>query len=94
MIAFVVDWYCPNCKLTEQTRDLPNRFHHCPVLGMTAPLVRKGTKAKVEAHLREDYIGNDLVQVSDAGRPVMSVTTTRDDGQDVVVFAPTAKGTI
>jgi hypothetical protein len=45
--------------------------------------------AKVTAHEREDYIGTDQVRLT-AGRPVMSVTTERDDGRDVVVFAPTA----
>jgi hypothetical protein len=57
--------------------------------GLTAPMVLAGTKAKVEIHEREDYIGSDKVQLHE-GRPVMSVVTTRDDGQDVAVFAPVA----
>jgi hypothetical protein len=49
-----------------------------------------GIKAKVFAKEREDYVGSDLVQLDGDGRPIMSVVTVRDDGQDAVVFAPTA----
>jgi hypothetical protein len=54
-------------------------------------MVAEGTKARVYARDREDYVGNDLVQHDADGRPVMSVVTERDDGQDVAVFAPTAR---
>lgn len=87
-------WYCPNCDhkdVTEEARP-HTRFHACSGLrGLTAPMLPAGTKAKVSAHEREDYIGNERVFLHD-GRPVMSITTERDDGQDVVVFAPTANG--
>lgn len=53
-------------------------------------MVEAGVKAKVEAVERGDYIGSDDVQVDNEGRPVMSVVTVRDDGQDCVVYAPTA----
>jgi hypothetical protein len=53
-------------------------------------MVPAGTRCKVEAVEREDYINGDLVQVDGRGRPVMSVITTRDDGQDCTVYAPTA----
>jgi hypothetical protein len=53
-------------------------------------MVPVGTRCKVEAVEREDYINGDLVQVDGDGRPVMSVITTRDDGQDCTVYAPTA----
>ena len=59
--------------------------------GLTTPYVRKGTAAKHEAVLREDYVGDELVQTDDTGRPVMSIVTTRDNGQDVRVFAPAAR---
>jgi hypothetical protein len=50
-----------------------------------------GTRAKVELREREDYVGNELVQLDpERQRPVMSIVTTRDNGQDVAVFAPTA----
>ncbi len=55
-------------------------------------MVPAGTKCKVESHEREDYVGQERVFLSPEGRPVMNVTTTRDDGQDVAVFAPTAAG--
>jgi len=83
---FHVDWECPACGLTERTGNLPNRFHPCPKMrGLTTPLVRAGVKAKLEMREREDYIGDELVD-----SPVMSIVTTRDNGQDVTVFAPTA----
>ena len=86
------EWYCPSCGLTEQTRPVPNRFHACPrFAGLTVPLVPGGTNAKHELRYREDYVGNQIPQTDGAGRPVMSVVTTRDNGQDVVVFAPTAR---
>lgn len=90
-------WECPNCDLTEVTREARphSRFHACRGLkGLTAPMVPAGTKCKVEAVERGDYVGRDLVQTDGEGRPVMSVVTTRDDGNDVAVYAPcaTAKG--
>ena len=91
MIELVTDWYCPNCGLTEQTVGKPNRYHGCPKLRMTAPLVAKGLSAKVEAKVREDYVGKENVRIIN-GKPVMSIVTTRDNGQDVIVFAPTATG--
>ena len=97
LIDSIHDWYCPNCGLRDQTRETRphSRFHICPKLhGLTAPMLPAGTKAKVEAREREDYVGTDTVQTDDEGRPMMSVVTTRDDGQDVAVFAPlaTARG--
>lgn len=84
-------WTCPNCPAEEVTGPLPNRFHACAGLrGLTAPMVIAGTKAKVEMRERDDYIGDDIVPLYE-GRPVMSVVTTRDDGTDAIVFAPTAR---
>lgn len=85
-------WYCPNCDTKSVTTEAQphTRFHSCSGMsGLTAPLVPAGIKAKVSAHEREDYVGSEKVFLHD-GRPVMSITTERDDGQDVVVFAPTA----
>lgn len=86
-------WECPNCSLEETTGPVPNRFHSCPGLhGLTAPMIPAGTKAKVYTTEREDYIGDETVQLHE-GRPVMNVITERPDGSnDVVVFAPTATG--
>lgn len=84
-------WSCPNCTTTAVTRNEANRFHNCPGLkGLTAPLVLDGTECKVEAVEREDYVGSEDVPLDADGRPVMSVVTTRNDGQDCVVFAATA----
>lgn len=89
----VTDWYCPNCGATDQTKQAGphTRYHVCPKLRyLTAPMVPKGTAAKVEARDRDDYVGSELVQTDPAGRPIMSINIERDEGNDVVVFAPTA----
>jgi len=86
-------WTCPNCTFTDVTHEaeVHSRFHNCRGLkGLSAPMVEDGTKAKVEAHERDDYVGTDLVQTDGEGRPVMSITTTRDEGEDVAVLAPSA----
>lgn len=88
-------WVCPNCPAEGLTLEPNPRvpFHTCPgVAGLQAPLIRAGIRAKVERVEREDYVGHEQVQRDANGRPVMSLVTTRDDGQDVVVFAPTAVG--
>lgn len=92
-ISRVQRWTCPNCLAEDVTTEAAphTRFHTCPGLrGLTAPMVPAGTKCKVEARDREDYVGGELVARDATGRPVMSVVTTRDDGQDTAVFAPTA----
>jgi hypothetical protein len=61
---------------------------------MSIPFVREGVKAKVEAREREDYVGSEIVQRNADGRPVMSVVTTRDEGQDVAVYAPMARASM
>lgn len=88
-------WSCPNCTQTEVTYESQphSRFHACPGLrGLTAPMVPTGVRCKVEAVGREDYVGCELVQYDADGRPVSAVLTTRDDGTDVAVLAPTATG--
>lgn len=96
-------WHCPNCKLEHRTdRWLPNRFHQCPRLrGLTAPMLPGERQfravAKVEAVVRQDHVGEEIVTYDDGGsiwkrrRPIMSVVTTRDNGQDAAVFAPAAR---
>lgn len=91
-------WECPNCKLEDVTHEAQphTRFHACAGLqGLTAPMVPAGTRAKVTAVEREDYIGQEDVQLSPDGRPVMSVVTEREDGSnDVTVFAPIARARV
>ena len=89
-------WSCPNCDLVDRTTDARAQpFHRCRGLaGLTAPLVPAGTRCAVTAHEREDYIGAEFVQLTDVdgkARPIAQITTTRDDGQDCVVLAPTAR---
>jgi hypothetical protein len=92
LLASHRDWECPNCGRTDRTpASVPNRYHPCPKLrGLMAPYLPAGVKAKVVAHDRDDYVNGDKVQTDAAGRPVMSITTERENGQDVMVFAPTA----
>lgn len=87
-------WECPNrCGSTALTGDDKTPMHPCKnMAGLMTPLVPLGTKAKVEAVERQDFIGSEQVQTDANGRPVMAVVTTRDDGQDCTVFAPTAHG--
>lgn len=88
-------WECPNCDLNMVTHDPRSVLHPCKGLhGLTAPMVPAGTKAKVVAVEREDYIAGDLVQLDpERGRPVMSVVTTRDEGEDTTTYAPCATAT-
>jgi hypothetical protein len=86
-------WECPNCDLTDVTREAQphSRFHNCAGLaGLSAPMVPAGTRCKVTAHEREDYIGAEDVQYDGDGRPIMAIVTTRDEGQDCTVLAPCA----
>jgi hypothetical protein len=88
-------WYCPNCP-NEARLPFPKpgqvHLHICMGLrGLTAPMIPVGTRAKVEAREREDYVAGEVVQLDpEFQRPVMSVVTTRDDGQDAIIFAPMA----
>jgi len=95
LLTPIQNWYCPNCGKSDQTSEARphSRFHVCPKLrGLTAPMLPAGTAAKVEAVERQDYVGKDVVQTDENGRPVQSVVTTRDNGQDTAVFAPVAIG--
>lgn len=85
-------WSCPNCSFEDVTREaaVHTRYHTCRRSGLLAPMVPAGTRAKVELVEREDYVGRELVQTDAHGRPVMAVLTTRDDGTDCAVYAPTA----
>lgn len=93
LLAVEHRWECPNCVDTKVTRETrPHTpFHSCRGLrGLMAPFVAAGTRCKVEVQERDDYVGKELVQVDGNGRPVMSVVTTRDNGQDCAVYAPCA----
>lgn len=84
-------WTCPNCPARARTFDAKVPWHDCPGLaGLHVALITEGVKAKVEAIEREDYVAGEDVRLDGNGRPVMSVLTTRDDGTDLAVYAPTA----
>ena len=89
------DWTCPNCPARDTTPALsPNssRYHSCPGLhGLTAPLVRAGTRCTVTAEERQDYLNGDLQATGDDGKAYMAVRTTRDDGEDLLVNAGLAR---
>lgn len=90
----MTEWYCPNCHQRGMTRETRphSRYHHCPKLGgLVAPMLVVGTKAKVTAVERQDYVGKEHGLVYRDGRPIMSVVTEREEGTDVMVFAPTAR---
>lgn len=96
----VREYWCPNCDVVEQRRSplAEARFHNCAGLkGVTAPMMSgPRTAVKVEAVEREDYLGVDdrNVQRDADDRPIMAVITTRDDGQDCAVLAPSAVGKV
>lgn len=85
-------WTCPRCTTRARSvRPVPAPMHPCRGLaGLSVPMLPEGVRADVRPVEREDYIGGDLVQTDGEGRPVMAVVTTRDDGQDCTVYAPTA----
>jgi hypothetical protein len=90
-------WHCPGCGDTHATKSFKvvTPLHTCRVTnGMTIPFVPAGTKGKVTAVLREDYVGTENVQYDADGRPVMAAVITRDEGEDRTVFAPTALGSL
>jgi hypothetical protein len=45
----------------------------------------------VEAKVREDYVGKEILRYDAEGKPMASVEVTREDGNDVAVFAPCAR---
>lgn len=97
-IETVYHWVCPLCHKEDYSAgkrldsgEVMSRFHPCPSLGlMLTPMIPAGTKAKITAHERDDYVGKDIIQTDAYGRPIMSITVERETGMDTVVFAPTA----
>lgn len=84
-------WECKNCTATHLTMEQrPHTpYHPCPGLhGIISPYVVAGTDCKIEAVVREDYVGAERgLRFDGEGRPVQSVVTTRADGSnDCAVF--------
>ena len=96
IITPVRRWSCPNCKQIAITREAEphTRFHACAGLrGITAPFVEEGVRVQVTALERDDYLGGDIAQTDENGRPVKAVQTEYLDGHtDMAVLAPTATG--
>ncbi len=88
-------WHClgKGCDSAAVTVDAKTPMHPCRAVGgLMVPLVPEGTRGKIEAVERGDWVGRELVQTDADGRPVMAVVTTREDGQDCTVYPPTATG--
>lgn len=85
-------WVCADeCGSHATTYDDALPHHACNARGgLMVPLIVEGSKVKMTAVEREDYVGSELVQTNDEGRPVMATVTTRDDGEDCTIYAPTA----
>lgn len=89
------DWECPRCTVTERTgSQIQNRFHQCAGLaGLDAPLVAKGSGARLVVVEWEDYVGDELAHVNGDGRPITAVRVERPDGSnDTVAYPATARG--
>lgn len=85
---------CPNCPKSFWLDDSDQRvvIHRCTGQGgLTLPLVKDGLRARISLVEREDYIGRENPLMHE-GRPIMAAVITRDDGEDRIVFAPTAQG--
>lgn len=93
-LALHRDWVCAkDCGSSARTYDSALPHHPCKAMaGLMVPLILAGTKAKVEAQPRQDYVGKEVVQRDADGRVWMSTLVTRDEGQDCSVYAPTALG--
>lgn|ERR1700712_4744547 len=86
------DWECARgCGSRARTVDSKLPHHPCKAMnGLMVPLILAGTKAKVEAIERQDYVGKELVQTDSEGNVIMATVVTRDEGQDRTVYAPCA----
>jgi len=99
VVHSVQNWYCPRCGKRETTTAVVGqtyRMHTCPKLRYlaSAPMLPEGVAAKVELVEWGDYVGKEHVQLDpERGRPLQSIVTTRDAGQDTIVFAPAARAT-
>jgi len=87
-------WQCNSCgrqHITKASRDgVQTPLHQCVGLaGTWVPFVPAHSDAIIRVEERQDYIGNDMVFHDANGRPIMSVYTMREDGEDCHILAPT-----
>lgn len=92
-------WQCNACGrqhvTTSSTDGVQTPMHQCAALaGTWVPFVPANSDAVVRVEERQDYIGKDTVFHDANGRPIMSVYTVREDGEDCHIFAPTVNFTI
>ena len=92
-VVFIVEkrWHCPACGRLHKTLkpQWSTPLHRCKELhGAWVPFVAQGTEAHIRVNEREDYVGNDVPTTDSDGRPIMSVTTERKDGEDTHIFVP------
>lgn len=86
------NWECPSCNRQHVTRNAGTQvpLHQCPSHALAwVPFVPAGVKAHLRINEREDYIGTDIPTTDGEGRIIQSVTTEREEGEDVHIFAPT-----
>lgn len=91
-------WQCNSCgrlHVTKSSTEVQTPMHQCAAMaGTWVPFVPAGTDAVIRVEERQDYIGKDTVFFDTNGRPIMSVYTTREDGEDCHILAPTVNMTI
>lgn len=93
----ITRWICKFCNFRDVTREarIHTRMHDCPGMGgLSTPMLDESMKVDLVVNEREDYVGKDLVQTDAEGRAIMSIKTIREDGEDCVVYAPTATGSV
>ena len=87
-------WDCAHCSTRSTTRVAGphTEFHNCPGQhGLSMPMTLEGSGSRTRLELRGDYVGDEMVRLDEAGRPVMAVYTDHPDGSyDCAVYAPTA----
>jgi hypothetical protein len=95
--APVTTWECEHCPTIDQTNDarVHTRMHACARYGgATIPMTMRGAGSRVRLVERQDYVGDERVQLLDVdgrARPVMAAVTEHADGRsDAAVFAPIA----
>lgn len=87
-------WQCNSCgrqHVTKASREgVQVPLHQCAGLaGTWVPFVPAKSTAVLRLQEREDYIGKDTPFTDINGRPIQSVYTVREDGEDCHILAPT-----
>lgn len=87
-------WQCNSCgrlHVTQASNEgVQTPMHQCAALaGTWVPFVPGNTDGVLRLEVRQDYVGKDTPFVDANGRPIMSVYTMREDGEDCHILAPT-----